>query len=89
MDKGLIKSIGRVSAAALASYKDDLITIDANNSWVTPGLVDMHSQLGNRAAPYLAGASDDWLSNNGNIQVSFGDNIRSCLTEKIVSSALP
>lgn len=80
MDKGLIKSIGRVSAVALVSYKDDLITIDANNSWVTPGLVDVHSQLGNRAAPYLEGASNDWLSNNGNIQVSFGGSIRSCLT---------
>ncbi|KZP34593.1 carbohydrate esterase family 9 protein [Athelia psychrophila] len=68
MEKGLIKSIGRVSDATLASYKTDLIIIDANNSWVTPGLVDIHSQLGIRATPYLQGASDDWCSNNGNIQ---------------------
>lgn len=69
MEKGLIKSIGRISDVTLASYKTDLIIIDANNSWVTPGLVDIHSQLGIRATPYLQGASDDWCSNNGNIQV--------------------
>lgn len=69
MDKGLIKSVGHLSHATLAAFKEDLIIIDANNSWLTPGLVDMHSHMGNSPAPYLAGASDDWRSERGNIQV--------------------
>lgn len=70
MDKGLIKSIGHISDVTLAQFKSNLIIIDANNSWITPGLVDIHSQLGNRPTPYLKGASNDCRSNNGDTQVS-------------------
>lgn len=36
LDRGLIKAIGRVSADALKN-KENLVTIDAGGSWVSPG----------------------------------------------------
>lgn len=69
MDKGLIKSVGRVPRSTLNAIRDDLVTIDAKNAWVTPGIIDMHSHIGNFAVPELAGASEDYNSDFGNIQV--------------------
>ncbi|KAF9227423.1 carbohydrate esterase family 9 protein [Gyrodon lividus] len=57
MDKGIIKFIGQAHKGLLAEY-DDIATVDMGGSWVTPGIVDMHSHLGVDSAPALAGASD-------------------------------
>lgn len=69
LDKGLIKSVGHLSLRELDALRDDLVTIDLNGKWVTPGLVDMHSHIGVNPAPQLVG-SEDYNSNTGNIQVS-------------------
>ena len=62
LDKGLIKSIGhlRGSAAQLQlDYGKELVVVDAKGAWVTPGIVDIHSHLGDAASPALDGAEDD------------------------------
>ena len=59
LDKGLIKSIGHLRSFALETYGKELDIQDANNSWVTPGLVDLHSHLGLDSLPLLEGSSDD------------------------------
>lgn len=63
LQNGLIKGIGQFSGAidALkAEYGlDELVVVDANSSWVTPGIVDMHSHLGDFSSPTLNGAVDD------------------------------
>jgi hypothetical protein len=69
VDKGLIKAIGHVPRSNLKGLEDGVVVVDAKNAWVTPGLVDMHSHIGNSAAPELAGASEDYDSGLGNIQV--------------------
>lgn len=68
LDKGLIKAVGHVPSSAFEAFKDNLVVIDVQNAWVTPGIVDMHSHIGNSAAPELTGASEDYNSNLGNIQ---------------------
>ncbi|THG95395.1 hypothetical protein EW026_g6254 [Hermanssonia centrifuga] len=60
LDKGLIKGIGQTNLAKiLKSYKDDIEVIDVKNAWVTPGIVDLHSHLGDASSPELDGASGD------------------------------
>lgn len=46
LDKGIIKQVGKVNSKVLDAYGSDLLFVDANGSWVTPGLVDLHSHLG-------------------------------------------
>jgi imidazolonepropionase-like amidohydrolase len=58
LDRGLIKAIGHVRRSDLSVYGDKLKEYDAQGSWVTPGVVDMHSHLGVYSAPALSGASD-------------------------------
>lgn len=43
------------------------MVIDAKNAWVTPGIVDIHSHLGDAPSPELEGAVDD-NSEKGPIQ---------------------
>lgn len=55
---------GRVAAiGANLSAPADVATIDAQGRWVTPGIVDIHSHLGNFAAPYTAA---DWVHSDVN-----------------------
>ena len=70
LDMGLIKAVGHVARHELKAFNDDLIIIDAKNAWVTPGIVDVHSHIGNSAAPELVGASEDYDSALGIIQVN-------------------
>ncbi|KAF8207137.1 carbohydrate esterase family 9 protein [Mycena galopus ATCC 62051] len=68
IDRGLIKGVGHFgSAALLKEYGSELVVIDANNAWVTPGIVDIHSHMGNGPSPALDGA-DDNNSPKGTIQ---------------------
>ncbi|KAJ6570161.1 carbohydrate esterase family 9 protein [Mycena vulgaris] len=68
IDKGLIKGVGHFgSAALLKAYGADLVVVDAKGAWVTPGIVDLHSHMGNYASPGLEGASDG-NSHKGTIQ---------------------
>ncbi|KAF8558348.1 composite domain of metallo-dependent hydrolase [Imleria badia] len=57
LDKGIIKFLGHASEEILANY-GDLLTVDVGGSWVTPGIVDMHSHLGVYSLPGLSGAAD-------------------------------
>ncbi|KAG0707315.1 composite domain of metallo-dependent hydrolase [Suillus ampliporus] len=57
LDKGIIKFLGHASPDMLDKFKD-LIALDVGGSWVTPGIVDLHSHLGVDSAPALKGASD-------------------------------
>ncbi|KAG6372339.1 carbohydrate esterase family 9 protein [Boletus reticuloceps] len=56
LDKGIIKFLGP-SEDILANY-GDFLTVDVGGSWVTPGIVDMHSHLGVDSVPELSGAGD-------------------------------
>jgi hypothetical protein len=38
LDGGIIKGIGEIPDFKLASVTDDLVTIDANGAWLTPGI---------------------------------------------------
>ncbi len=51
---------GRLAAvgADLEVQRDGLVTIDGAGKWLTPGLIDVHSHLGNYAAPATQ-ATDD------------------------------
>ncbi|KAJ7841313.1 carbohydrate esterase family 9 protein [Mycena olivaceomarginata] len=68
IDKGLIKGVGHFGSAFLReTYGSDLVVIDAQNAWVTPGIVDIHSHMGNGPSPALDGA-DDTNSHKATIQ---------------------
>ncbi|KAG2015464.1 hypothetical protein CC2G_008734 [Coprinopsis cinerea AmutBmut pab1-1] len=41
---GLIKAVGEVESVQLKAYAD-LLTVDANGAWVTPGIIDVHSHM--------------------------------------------
>ncbi|KAF5354651.1 hypothetical protein D9756_005354 [Leucocoprinus leucothites] len=58
MEKGIIKSIGRLGWMNLNTYGGDLQVIDAKGSWITPGLVDVHSHIGDFPLPGLEGSMD-------------------------------
>ncbi|KAJ2931515.1 hypothetical protein H1R20_g5580, partial [Candolleomyces eurysporus] len=60
MDKGIIKSIGHLDVASglVASYGSRLVVVDAEGAWVTPGIVDVHSHLGDYSSPAMQGATD-------------------------------
>lgn len=55
LDKGLIKAVGDIVRSKLP---DKVKEIDLYGSWVTPGIVDMHSHLGVDSAPELKGSDD-------------------------------
>lgn len=71
LDKGLIKEIGYIPLSRLKPYDEDMIIVDLDGKWVSPGIVDMHSHIGISAAPELLGSSNDYNSELGNIQVTF------------------
>ncbi|KIP04854.1 hypothetical protein PHLGIDRAFT_129239 [Phlebiopsis gigantea 11061_1 CR5-6] len=67
LDKGIIKGIGQTARNLYRAYKEDIVTIDVKNAWVTPGIVDLHSHLGSASSPELEGASGDDNSIHGPI----------------------
>jgi imidazolonepropionase-like amidohydrolase len=67
--RGIIKAVGRVSLGVNTKddeYKD-LVVVDLNGAWLTPGIIDMHSHIGGGSSPYLSGASFDLGSDHGPI----------------------
>lgn len=50
--------IAAVGAAASVSAPDGVETIDASGKWVTPGVIDIHSHLGDYPSPSTASTSD-------------------------------
>ncbi|KAI9569587.1 composite domain of metallo-dependent hydrolase [Boletus coccyginus] len=57
LDKGIIKFLGHASEEILAEH-GNFLTVDVGGSWITPGIVDMHSHLGMDSLPQLSGSSD-------------------------------
>ncbi|KZT52271.1 carbohydrate esterase family 9 protein [Calocera cornea HHB12733] len=57
MDGGVIRAIGYVPKE-LYENEPGVVVVNAQGSWVTPGLVDLHSHLGVYSSPSLNGASD-------------------------------
>jgi imidazolonepropionase-like amidohydrolase len=49
--------MGRIPPSIYGPY-EELEVFDLNGAWVTPGIVDAHSHIGDGAAPALAGAED-------------------------------
>ena len=59
MDKGIIKNIGYIQSRSLESYGERLAVLDAKGAWITPGIADIHSHIGNEPSPALSGTQDD------------------------------
>ncbi|KAI0692573.1 hypothetical protein BC835DRAFT_1416500 [Cytidiella melzeri] len=55
--RGLIKGIGYIPDYILDSFTD-LITIEADGAWITPGLIDLHSHVGLLSSPAMRGTFD-------------------------------
>jgi hypothetical protein len=66
LNNGIIKGLGYFTESELAQYTS-LKVVDAKSAWVTPGIVDIHSHLGDSSSPELEGAADD-NSLKGNAQ---------------------
>ncbi|KZT35524.1 hypothetical protein SISSUDRAFT_1064386 [Sistotremastrum suecicum HHB10207 ss-3] len=58
LDGGIVKALGYIPDQMLKGVKGRVNTIDAYGSWVTPGLIDLHSHVGMLSAPLLKGAFD-------------------------------
>jgi hypothetical protein len=65
LDKGLIKKVGYLNHTSFTD--SDFVVIDVHNSYVTPGLVDIHSHMGDASSPELTGTSSDDNSLKGPI----------------------
>lgn len=57
MDGGIIKAIGKKDIDALRLKEADVDVFDAKGSWITPGIVDMHSHAGIEPSPHLEGSA--------------------------------
>ncbi|KAG5639405.1 hypothetical protein H0H81_002937 [Sphagnurus paluster] len=57
LDRGIIQSLGDIPQSVLDAY-NNLVVVDAEGAWVSPGIVDMHSHLGVDSAPALKGSDD-------------------------------
>ncbi|THH28657.1 hypothetical protein EUX98_g5540 [Antrodiella citrinella] len=56
LEGGIIKGLGDVSS--LLAQLEDVVTVQANGAWVTPGIVDLHSHIGVMSSPAFQGAND-------------------------------
>ncbi|KAJ3852408.1 carbohydrate esterase family 9 protein [Lentinula lateritia] len=57
LEKGIIQAVGEIPGHLLNTYHH-LSVIDANGSWLSPGIVDLHSHLGDQSSPKLSGSAD-------------------------------
>ncbi|KAH8080279.1 carbohydrate esterase family 9 protein [Cristinia sonorae] len=57
LDSGIIKAVGHIDSSLLAQL-DNVVTVNANGAWVTPGIVDLHSHIGVTSSPSFSGSSD-------------------------------
>lgn len=58
MEKGIIKSVGKLGWLDLTTFGSDLQVVNAKGAWITPGLVDVHSHIGDFPLPNLKGSLD-------------------------------
>ncbi|WRT68226.1 uncharacterized protein IL334_005202 [Kwoniella shivajii] len=60
IENGLIRKIGKSKdiLLSLKERKDAVEEVELNGSWVTPGIVDLHSHMGVDAAPETFGSED-------------------------------
>ncbi|KAH6910348.1 amidohydrolase [Coprinopsis sp. MPI-PUGE-AT-0042] len=65
LDKGLIKDVGDFNVALLEEiFGGHLQVVDVQGAWVTPGIVDIHSHIGDAPVPLMKGAIDAVTSSN-------------------------
>jgi len=57
LENGLITAVGHVDESLIQTHKF-LEVIDVHSAWVTPGIVDMHSHMGDDSLPELNGSED-------------------------------
>ncbi|KAI0797049.1 hypothetical protein C8Q75DRAFT_710125 [Abortiporus biennis] len=57
LKNGIVKRLGKLPKHLL-DREDNLVIVEANGAWVTPGLVDLHTHLGILSAPVLGGTFD-------------------------------
>ena len=62
LDRGLVVAVGYIPPSLLDGVRQQSGTAeirveDLGGAWVTPGLVDLHSHLGVKSAPYMSGQS--------------------------------
>ncbi|KAH9846908.1 carbohydrate esterase family 9 protein [Lenzites betulinus] len=57
LNGGIVKRIGRVGSADLEEFTD-VVRVNAQGKWVSPGIIDLHSHLGVYNSPQLQGAFD-------------------------------
>lgn len=55
---GVIKHVGKADKLDVALFKDAKV-VELHSSWITPGIVDMHSHMGIDAAPAMKGTGED------------------------------
>ncbi|KZT43545.1 hypothetical protein SISSUDRAFT_1039974 [Sistotremastrum suecicum HHB10207 ss-3] len=61
LDRGIIVSVGNDSYnhPSIRKGRQRLQVLDLDGAWVTPGIVDMHSHIGDDPSPSLRGAEDE------------------------------
>ncbi|KAI0030405.1 carbohydrate esterase family 9 protein [Vararia minispora EC-137] len=71
IDGGIIKGVGHFEKDdldELGYHTHKIVVLDAKGAWLTPGIVDAHSHIGDASSPELDGASGDDNSLKGTIQ---------------------
>ncbi|KAF9069767.1 composite domain of metallo-dependent hydrolase [Rhodocollybia butyracea] len=58
LDKGMILDVGEIRPDILQRYGNELEVLNAQGRWVSPGIVDLHSHMGDDPSPALSGSSD-------------------------------
>ncbi|KAH9048372.1 carbohydrate esterase family 9 protein [Lactarius hengduanensis] len=62
IDKGIIQGVGNIDLRAFGLDADgfaELNVVDVHGAWITPGIVDPHSHIGDESSPSLDGAVDN------------------------------
>jgi imidazolonepropionase-like amidohydrolase len=57
-DADVVMRDGRIVAVGPGLAANDMIVVDAKGLWITPGIIDVHSHLGNYPSPGVSAHSD-------------------------------
>ncbi|KAH7872914.1 uncharacterized protein C8R40DRAFT_405771 [Lentinula edodes] len=54
----MILKVGRINSTLLQTYGNEPVVLVARGWWVTPGIMDLHSHMGDSPSPNLSGSDD-------------------------------